>query len=267
MHFKGFHRIEALMYRDGVTAPAKGFAKELKKSARDLDAKLKDKNLFDAAVVLGNAAGLAEEIAAKKISSEEETYSDLSNVIFANNFKGIRGVVTPFKDLVKAETWAAVESALNAGDAATQGLYTDITNGETYTLYSKTSFEQRYNIQKAAYSLNAAIDNVAAELNIALPDDDPEPACTPTISKTEYPGTSAEIQGDSTSGVVYFQALAKEMESRRTPSPMRTPSTSRTALDLRSPGRRGTSSSCARRGSMSPAEAPRRSARVRCASV
>merc|ERR1711937_422409 len=75
-HFKGFHRIEALMYRDGVTAPAKGFAKELKKSARDLDAKLKDK--------------------------------DLSNVIFANNFKGIRGVVTPFKDLVKAETWAAV---------------------------------------------------------------------------------------------------------------------------------------------------------------
>ena len=224
-HFKGFHRIEALMYRDGVTAPAKGFAKELKKSARDLDAKLKDKNLFDAdgitgtdsddaAVVLGNAAGLAEEIAAKKISSEEETYSDLSNVIFANNFKGIRGVVTPFKDLVKAETWAAVESALNAGDAATQGLYTDITNGETYTLYSKTSFEQRYNIQKAAYSLNAAIDNVAAELNIALPDDDPEPACTPTISKTEYPGTSAEIQGDSTSGVVYFQALAKEMETK-----------------------------------------------------
>merc|ERR1712078_559272 len=210
----------------------------LKKSARDLDAKLKDKNLFDAdgitgtdsddaAVVLGNAAGLAEEIAAKKISSEEETYSDLSNVIFANNFKGIRGVVTPFKDLVKAETWTAVESALNAGDAATQGLYTDITNGETYTLYSKTSFEQRYNIQKAAYSLNAAIDNVAAELNIALPDDDPEPACTPTISKTEYPGTSAEIQGDSTSGVVYSRPWPRRWRRRsRIWRPRSSPATS-----------------------------------------
>merc|ERR1739847_249787 len=45
-------------------------------------------------------------------------------------------------------------------------------------------------------------------------DDDPEPACTPTTTKTEYAGTSAEIQGDSTSGVVYFQALAKEMETK-----------------------------------------------------
>merc|ERR1712224_578374 len=114
----------------------------------------------------------------------------------------------------KVETWAAVESALNAGDAATRGLYTEITNGETYTLYSKTSFEQRYNIQKAAYSLNTAIGNVATELKITLTDDDPEPACTPTTTKTEYAGTSAEIQGDSTSGVVYFQALAKEMETK-----------------------------------------------------
>merc|ERR1711924_280618 len=113
-----------------------------------------------------------------------------------------------------AETWAAVESALNAGDAATKGLYTEITNGETYTLYSKTSFEQRYNIQKAAYSLNTAIDNVATELKITLTDDDPEPACTPTTTKTENAGTSAEIQGDSTSGVVYFQALAREMETK-----------------------------------------------------
>lgn len=40
--------------------------------------------------------GLANEVAAKKISSEEETYSDQSILIYDNNFKGIKAAVAPF---------------------------------------------------------------------------------------------------------------------------------------------------------------------------
>lgn len=40
--------------------------------------------------------GLSTEIIAKKISSEEEMWSDLSLLIFYNNYKGIYSQAAPF---------------------------------------------------------------------------------------------------------------------------------------------------------------------------
>ena len=210
-HFKGFHRIEALLYRDGNVEAARGFAGELNATARALDAKLNDRSNFGAAQTLGNAAGLAEEIAAKKMSSEEETYSDLSIVIFANNFHGIRGVIEPFEALVSAETWTPVSAALSAGDASVADLYGDIEDGTTYTPFSEVGFGQRYEIQKAAYDLAGGIAGIAEELGVDLDEEEGEDVCTPSTNATAYPGGGPEVQGDESGGVVYFQGLAEAM--------------------------------------------------------
>ena len=210
-HFKGFHRIEALLYRDGDVDAARGFASELNSSATDLDAKLQDRSNFGAAQTLGNAGGLAEEIAAKKMSSEEETYSDLSIVIFANNFEGIRGVMEPFEALVAADVWAPVGSALTAGDGSVADLFSDIEDGTTYTPFSQVGFDQRWSIQKAAYDLAAGIAGIAEALDIDLTEEEEEDICTPTADATAYPGNSSEVQGDGSGGVSYFQGLAEAM--------------------------------------------------------
>ena len=92
-------------------------------------AALDDASNFDGKQALGNAAGLAREVASKKISSEEETFSDLSNLIFVNNFKGIRAVVEPFLDGASDGASSAVKQALDDADAAVDGMCSDYTDG------------------------------------------------------------------------------------------------------------------------------------------
>lgn len=55
------------------------------------------------------AIGLAGEVAAKKISSEEETYSDESILIYVNNFIGIEQTVLPFMSLIAAADQSAAD--------------------------------------------------------------------------------------------------------------------------------------------------------------
>ena len=58
-------------------------------------------------------------MAAKKISSEEETYSDQSILIFYNNFEGIEQAVLPFMPAYMAadpDGAAALEAAFVTAD-------------------------------------------------------------------------------------------------------------------------------------------------------
>ena len=48
----------------------------------------------------------------KKISSEEETYSDLSVLIFYHNFKGIQSQYEPFAPLVQAANASVAQVAM-----------------------------------------------------------------------------------------------------------------------------------------------------------
>jgi iron uptake system component EfeO len=65
--------------------------------------------------------GLANEVASKKISSEEETYSDQSILIYYNNFEGIQQAVMPFMaalEAANATTASNLEKAFMAADAS-----------------------------------------------------------------------------------------------------------------------------------------------------
>lgn len=56
-----------------------------------------------AADVFDGVLGVMLEVAAKKISSEEETFSDLSLMIFHNNWMGGYSQILPFAEMVRLQ--------------------------------------------------------------------------------------------------------------------------------------------------------------------
>jgi iron uptake system component EfeO len=94
--FKGFHKIERALFRDGDLQTAQDFVTQLVASTSQLATVIQDAGNFDVVGSFEGMIGLAIEVAAKKISGEEETFSDLSNLIFEMNWKGIQYLFAPY---------------------------------------------------------------------------------------------------------------------------------------------------------------------------
>ncbi len=163
--FKSFHRIEALIFRDRDLVAARSYIPELKASVESLNTKLADVNNFSAASHWNGMITLATEIPAKKISSEEETWSDQSILIFAANWQGIYSQYQPFAQYLSTDLANAVDSAYEdcmktvapyrqAGQAAT-------------TPYSQVDVAARGEISRAAYPLRDALIAAQAALGLA----------------------------------------------------------------------------------------------------
>jgi hypothetical protein len=91
-------------HRDGDVGPAAlEYAKAVEEYLRLLDAALGDTTpeRFTSATAFEGMLNLANEVPAKKISSEEETTSDLSQMIFYNNWKGILSQVRLVCDMLQ----------------------------------------------------------------------------------------------------------------------------------------------------------------------
>jgi len=113
--FVGFHRIEACLYRENDIECARPYGRPLRRTINELCDVLdaSSSEVFNRGKTWDGALGLTVEIGSKKIASEEETYSDLSLLIFRENLKGIWAVISPFEDEVEVETWENLEAAFN----------------------------------------------------------------------------------------------------------------------------------------------------------
>lgn len=91
MLFKdNFHILERYIYRDAYLGPrAVDAADGLLDLMNQLEAALGDNPRYNQGNYWEGIVGLATEVVSKKISSEEEMWSDLSMLIFYNNYKGI----------------------------------------------------------------------------------------------------------------------------------------------------------------------------------
>ena len=107
----GFHRIEALIYRDGDLESAIPYGEGLVKSIESLIVKLNNPANFNASLNFDGMLSLATEVPAKKISSEEETWSDQSLLIFKHNWIGIHSQFKPYEKVLDRKISNQVESA------------------------------------------------------------------------------------------------------------------------------------------------------------
>ncbi|HEY0275172.1 MAG TPA: iron uptake system protein EfeO [Paenirhodobacter sp.] len=97
--FTGFHRIEYGLWVEGKTDAIQGYADQLLKDVTELDGRINSLT-FPPEVVVGGAAALMEEVAATKISGEEDRYSRTDLWDFDANFAGSEKIYDLLKPLI-----------------------------------------------------------------------------------------------------------------------------------------------------------------------
>ncbi len=142
--FRGFHRIEVLLFGHDDVASALPYAEGLTRSVRTLKGQLGEQDRFDAAGQFGGMLALSNEVAAKKISSEEEAWSDQSLLIFKHNWIGVMSQFKPFAPLVARENQSAADRVIAAHQAAQDTLKPYFREGVVAaTPYTSVSMSER----------------------------------------------------------------------------------------------------------------------------
>ncbi|NMP28114.1 iron uptake system protein EfeO [Rahnella sp. SAP-1] len=101
--FTGFHRLEKILFADKTTKDTGALADKLYSDTLDLQKRITDLT-FPPSKVVGGAAGLIEEVAASKISGEEDRYSRSDLWDFRANLDGAQKIVNLLRPLlVKAD--------------------------------------------------------------------------------------------------------------------------------------------------------------------
>ncbi len=90
--FTGWHRLEKFLFQDKTTTGAKEIATQLMKDTLELQKRIKTVAI-EPKTMVGGAASLIEEVAANKISGEEDRYSRTDLWDFAANVEGSQKIV------------------------------------------------------------------------------------------------------------------------------------------------------------------------------
>ncbi|WP_347267467.1 iron uptake system protein EfeO [Paracoccus sp. (in: a-proteobacteria)] len=116
--FTGFHRIEYGLWEKNSTEGLAEYADKLLADVKDLDKRIASLT-FPPEIVVGGAAVLMEEVAATKISGEEDRYSHTDLWDFDANFAGSKKIYDLLRPLIagsEAEFVARVDGNFQAVD-------------------------------------------------------------------------------------------------------------------------------------------------------
>ena len=105
--FTGFHRIEYSLYAQNTTKGLDALADGLLKDVKDLQARIAGLT-FPPEKVVGGAAALLEEVAATKVSGEEDRYSHTDLYDFQGNIDGAKKIVDLFRPQIAQQDQAFV---------------------------------------------------------------------------------------------------------------------------------------------------------------
>ncbi|OLF53594.1 iron uptake system protein EfeO [Pseudomonas chlororaphis] len=100
--FTGFHRIEYSLFAQNSTQGLDALADGLNKDVKDLQARVAGLT-FPPEKVVGGAAALLEEVAATKISGEEDRYSHTDLYDFQGNIDGAKKIVDLFRPQIEKQ--------------------------------------------------------------------------------------------------------------------------------------------------------------------
>ncbi len=101
--FTGFHRLEYALFEKNTTTDQGPLADRLLADVKDLQTRIAGLT-FPPEKVVGGAAALLEEVAATKVSGEEDRYSHTDLYDFQGNIDGAKKIVDLFKpQLIKSD--------------------------------------------------------------------------------------------------------------------------------------------------------------------
>ena len=100
--FTGFHRIEYSLFSENTTQGLDALTDKLNSDVLDLKTRV-DGLTFPPEKVVGGAAALLEEVAATKISGEEDRYSHTDLYDFQGNIDGAKKIVDLFRGQIEQQ--------------------------------------------------------------------------------------------------------------------------------------------------------------------
>lgn len=140
--FTGFHRIEYGLWVEGKTDEIQGYADQLMKDVTTLNDRIAALT-FPPETVVGGAAALMEEVAATKISGEEDRYSRTDLWDFDANFEGSKKIYDLFKPQIAAKDKDFVKKVDGNFDDAAKILAKYREKDGSYVSYVKLTEEDR----------------------------------------------------------------------------------------------------------------------------
>ena len=153
--FRGFHKIENLIFAEGDLEAAAPYADRLMRSVQRLRVELDEPERFSPEGQFGGMVALSNEVAAKKVSSEEETWSDQSMLIFKHNWIGIYSQFKPFSKQLDDTTNGSVDNTYTSAMALVLPHFRK--GSAAGTPYSQISIKERRAIADASNRLRDAI--------------------------------------------------------------------------------------------------------------
>lgn len=162
--FPGFHRIEYGLWEKNSTEGLGPVADKLNADVQELKKRITDLT-FPPEKVVGGAAVLMEEVAATKISGEEDRYSHTDLWDFRGNFDGAYKIVELVRPLI-AEKEAAFLKTVDANFATVDTTLSKYKDGEGYVTYDKLTEDDRKVLAAAVNTLAEDLSTLRGKLGL-----------------------------------------------------------------------------------------------------
>lgn len=162
--FPGFHRIEYGLWEKNSTEGLGPVAEKLNADVQELKKRIADLT-FPPEKVVGGAAVLMEEVAATKISGEEDRYSHTDLWDFRGNFDGAYKIVELVRPLI-AEKEADFLKTVDANFATVDTTLNKYKDGEGYVTYDKLTDEDRKVLAAAVNTLAEDLSTLRGKLGL-----------------------------------------------------------------------------------------------------
>ena len=162
--FPGFHRIEYGLWEKDSTEGLEPIADKLLADVKDLQSRIEGLT-FPPEVVVGGAAALMEEVAATKISGEEDRYSHTDLWDFRGNFDGSQKIVELVKPLI-ADQEAEFVGKVDANFATVDTILEKYRDGDGYVTYDKLTDQDRVVLASAVNTLAEDLSTLRGKLGL-----------------------------------------------------------------------------------------------------
>lgn len=162
--FTGFHRIEYGLWEKNSTEGLKPVADKLLADVTELKTLISGLT-FPPEKVVGGAAVLMEEVAATKISGEEDRYSHTDLFDFKGNFDGAYKIVELLRPLIEAEDKEFL-TAVDGNFKKVDDILATYKEGDGYASYEKLSDADRKVLSVAVNTLAEDLSTLRGKLGL-----------------------------------------------------------------------------------------------------
>jgi len=162
--FTGFHRIEHGLWVGNSTDGLGSYADKLLADVKELDQRI-NALTFPPEKVVGGAAALMEEVAATKISGEEDRYSHTDLWDFKANFDGSQKIFELVRPMIEKSDAAFVKKVAENFETIDKTL-AKYKSGDGYVTYDKLTDSDRTVLAAAVNTLAEDLSQLRGKLGL-----------------------------------------------------------------------------------------------------